>query len=403
MNYHRPFLTLVLVFGLAVIPARAAEGDELDAVQHTADGVYLDFAPFGKIELPRLFLVRRADGSLMFDAFSSTTAALQSGRYGVLEINGDRSLVVLHDEAILAEMIEGKVHIYRRLVPVAADNRDAGSILIDFSITRHLIFGLLAALLMLLAFIPTARRYGRGVGRETAPQGGFQNAVESLIIFVRDEIAKPNIGVKYARFVPYLLTAFFFILICNLLGLVPFGGAATSNIAITGTLAAFTFIITQFSASRDYWLHIFWPPGMPLLVKLILIPVEILGIFTKPVALAIRLFANMSAGYLVILSLIGMIFTFNSIFGTTGGLIIAPISLGMTLFILVLKLLVAFIQAYVFTVLSALFIGMAVAEHHHPEHGGLDHGPHDDHGHVTPVVDGVDQDLGMVSRSPVPA
>jgi F-type H+-transporting ATPase subunit a len=402
MTFSRLFLLLALSLCFIAQPAWAAE-DELDAVQHAADGVYLDFAPFGKIELPRMFLLRRADGSVTFEAFSSTTSALRSGRYGVIEVNGDEPLVILHDEAILAEMIDGKTHIYRTLVPVATTGEPAGSILIDFSITRHLIFGLLAALILLAIFIPMGRRYSRGIGRETAPQGKLQNATESLIVFIRDEVAKPNIGEKYARFMPYLLTAFFFILLCNLLGLVPFGSAATGNIAVTGVLAGFTFFITQFSGSRDYWAHILWPPGMPVFVKLILIPVEILGLFTKPIALAIRLFANMSAGYLVILSLLGMIFTFNAIFGATGGYAIAPVSVGMTLFILILKLLVAFIQAYVFTMLSALFIGMAVAEHHHPEHGGLEGGPHDDHGHITPVVNGADKDLGMVSRGTVPA
>jgi F-type H+-transporting ATPase subunit a len=392
-------LLLMATLCLSAQPALAAE-EELDAVQHASDGVYLDFAPFGKIELPRIFLVRDAEGRWSVDAFPSTTAALRSARYGILEINGDEPLVVVSDEAILAEMIEGKTHIYRTVVPI-----DGSTILVDFSISRHLLFGLLAALLCMLLFIPLARRYARGIGRESAPRGLFQNMMEAVIIFVRDEIAKPNIGEKYQRFMPYLLTAFFFILFCNILGLVPFGAAATSNIAVTGVLAGFTFVITQINGSKDYWKHIFWPPGMPLPVKIILIPVEIMGIFTKPFALAIRLFANMSAGYLVILSLIGLIFTFNAIFGAVGGWIISPISLGMTLFIYMLKTLVAFIQAYVFTVLSALFIGMSVAEHHHPEHGGIEPGPHGDHGHVTPVVDdhGTDQDLGMTSRSPVPA
>jgi F-type H+-transporting ATPase subunit a len=191
---------------------------------------------------------------------------------------------------------------------------------------------------------------------------------ESAVIFVRDEIAKPNIGDKYPRFLPFLLTAFFFILFSNILGLVPFGGAATSNISVTLVLALFTFVLGQFHASKDHWKHIFWPPGVPFAIKFILIPVEFIGLFTKHAALAIRLFANMMAGSLVILSLIGLIFTFNSIFGGVVAWGVTPVSLLMTLFISFVKLLVAFIQAYVFTMLSALFIGMAVAEH--AEHEG---------------------------------
>ena len=262
---------------------------------------------------------------------------------------------------------------------------DGGSILIDFSITRHLVFAFLGALIVALLFISLARRYERGVGRTSAPKGTFQNLFETLVIFVRDEIAKPNLGDKYRQFLPYLLTAFFFILTCNLLGLVPFGATATSNLMVTAVLALFTFVVTQVFASKDHWKHVFWPPGVPTAIKPILIPVEFLGLFTKPFALAIRLFANLTAGHLVILSLIGLIFSFRNLFGDGVGWGVAPVSVAFALFIYLLEILVAFIQAYIFTMLSALFIGMAVEEHEH-EHAHEEHVDEltHDHAHVTP-------------------
>lgn len=358
---QRYLLGLAFVAALFMLPATpaqaAAEGEELDTVEHTADGVYLDFAPFGAVELPRIFLIRDSGGSLRLEAFGSTSAALQSGRYVLVHEDADGHVEHVSDEAMLAEMMAGKVHLHSSIVPAS------GVLVVDFSITRHLVFGIIAALITLLVFVSLARQYKSGQGRVTAPRGVFQNMFESAVVFVRDEIAKPNIGDKYPRFLPFLLTAFFFILFCNILGLVPFGGAATSNISVTVVLAAFTFVLGQVFASKDHWKHIFWPPGIPFLIKFILIPVEFIGLFTKHAALAIRLFANMMAGSLVILSLIGLIFTFNAIFGGAVATGIAPVSLLMTLFISFVKLLVAFIQAYVFTMLSALFIGMAVAEH----------------------------------------
>jgi F-type H+-transporting ATPase subunit a len=354
-------LVSVMMISISSPVLAAAEGEELDTVEHTADGVYLDFAPFGSIELPRILLVRNDEG-MRLDAFANTTAALQSGMYTLVHESEDGHIEHVSDEAVLAQMIAGKVHLHSSIAPAE------GEIVVDFSVTRHLVFGILAALITLIVFITLARQYATGRGCESAPRGIFQNMFESAVIFVRDEIAKPNIGDKYPRFLPFLLTAFFFILFSNILGLVPFGGAATSNISVTLVLALFTFVLGQFHASKDHWKHIFWPPGVPFAIKFILIPVEFIGLFTKHAALAIRLFANMMAGSLVILSLIGLIFTFNSIFGGVVAWGVTPVSLLMTLFISFVKLLVAFIQAYVFTMLSALFIGMAVAEH--AEHEG---------------------------------
>jgi F-type H+-transporting ATPase subunit a len=198
--------------------------------------------------------------------------------------------------------------------------------------------------------------------------------LETVIVYVRDEIARPNLGEKTGKYLPYLLTVFFFILTCNLLGLVPFGATATANISITVVLAVFTFIVTQFAGTKDYWGHIFNPPGVPLALKPILIPIEFIGIFTKPFALAIRLFANMTAGHLVILNLIGLIFIIGRTFGTGAGYGTGVAASFMVLFVYGLELLVSFIQAYVFTILSALFIGMATAEHEHDHDHAEDHG-----------------------------
>lgn len=359
MNKAASLRSLMLMLcGLGIFwPAQgvAAESENISEVliHHTADGYYLALEPFITLELPRLFLVRTATG-FRLDAFSSTAAALRSGRYAAT-YEGER-----YEEAVALErLIAAHQHLYAQLVP-----RD-GLWALDLSITRHYVFGLLAALLVLAVFLPVARRYQRGVGRTTPPRGVWQNLAEVLIVFVRDEIARPNLGAKADKFLPYLLTAFFFILFCNLLGLVPDLGAATSNLAVTGVLAMFTFVIGVVYASKDHWKHILWPPGVPVFVKPILVPVEIMGLFTRHAALAIRLFANMTAGTLVILSLIGLIFMINALFGALAAWLTTLPSVLLTLFISAIKLLVAFIQAYVFTLLSALFIGMAVAEHTH--------------------------------------
>ena len=216
----------------------------------------------------------------------------------------------------------------------------------------------LTAIVIFLIFTTVARSYKKSE-KVQAPKG-FANLMESLVLFVRDDIAIPNIGShKYEKFMPYLLTVFFLILIGNLLGLVPIiSGTLTNDIIFTGTLALATFLITTFSGNKHYWKHIFATPGVPLWLAPIMIPVELIGMFTKPFSLMVRLFANITAGHIIIMSLIGLIFIFKSVY-------ISLVSVPMALFINILELLVAFIQAYVFTLLSALFIGGAVAEEHH--------------------------------------
>jgi F-type H+-transporting ATPase subunit a len=228
---------------------------------------------------------------------------------------------------------------------------------IDLSITKNIFSMLMSVLIILFVFLKTAGHYAKNGA--VAPKG-IASFMEPIIVFVRDDIAKINIGEKkYMKFMPYLLTVFFFIWFNNLLGLIPWIGGAnlTGNIAVTLVLATFTLIITNINGNKAYWGHIFWMPGAPWPVKILLMPIELVGVLTKPFALMIRLFANMTAGHIVVLSLISLIFIFESV-----GM--SAVSVPFALFISVLELLVAFLQAYVFTMLSALFIGTAVAEHH---------------------------------------
>lgn len=240
-----------------------------------------------------------------------------------------------------------------------------GQKFIDFSITKNVMFMLIASILLCVLFVSIAGAYKKRKGQ--APKG-LQSFFEPLVNFVIEDIAKPNIGHKYMKFVPFLCTVFFFILILNLLGLIPFIGNpnVSGNIAVTVVLSLFTFILITINANKDYWMHILWPPGVPIFVKPILIIVEFAGIFIKPIALAIRLFANISGGHIIILSLVSLIFIFGkmgaSLSGATAG---TAIAIPFVLFMNCIELLVAFLQAYIFTMLSALFIGQAVEEHHH--------------------------------------
>lgn len=231
---------------------------------------------------------------------------------------------------------------------------------LDFSITKTVLGMFFAALIGLWLFLALSRSYKKtGISHPK----GIQSFLEPVILFVRDEIAISNIGEhKYEKYMPYLLTVFFFILLNNIMGLIPFpppfGANVTGNIAVTMILAICTFVITQFSGNKNYWKHIFATPGVPFWLLPVMIPVEIIGIFSKPFALMIRLFANITAGHIIVLSLVCLIFIFKS-------LAVAPVSIAFVIFMDCLELLVAFLQAYVFTLLSALFISLAVQEEHH--------------------------------------
>ncbi|OYT10529.1 MAG: ATP synthase F0 subunit A [Bacteroidetes bacterium 4572_112] len=238
--------------------------------------------------------------------------------------------------------------------------------ILDFSITKNVVALFVSSFIIFFLFVSVAKTYKRRKGQ--APSG-VQNFLEPIILFIRDDIAKDSIGHKYEKYMPYLLTIFFFILINNLMGLVPIlpGGAnLTGNISVTLVLAMFTFVITTFSANKNYWVHIINMPGVPWWLKfpLPLMPlVEIMGVFTKPFVLMVRLFANITAGHIVILGFMSMIFIFGEI-SPVAGYGVSVVSVAFSLFLSILEILVAFIQAYVFTLLSALYFGMAMEEEH---------------------------------------
>lgn len=226
---------------------------------------------------------------------------------------------------------------------------------LDISITKNVVSLFISIIILLVVFISVAKAYKTREGK--APKG-LQSLLEPIILFVRDDIAKPQLGYRYAGFMPYLLTVFFFVWLNNLMGLIPFfpGGAnLTGNIAVTMMLALCTFVLTTVNGNKNYWGHVF-KPHVPWWLYPLMIPVEIIGLFTKPIALMIRLFANITAGHILILSLISLIFILKSVF-------VAGIAIPFVIFISVIELVVGFIQAFIFTILSALFIGMAVEEH----------------------------------------
>ena len=252
-----------------------------------------------------------------------------------------------------------------KIVAVDAEGKvDASVKLFDFSLTRNVVQMLLALILLVVLMLNVAKKYIAG-GAKTAPSG-FQGLVEPVITFVRDEVGKPNLGKSYEKYMPYLLTIFFFILINNIIGLIPGTANVTGNIAFTLVLAFVSLLVILFSSNIHFWGHIFWPPGVPFLVKFILIPVELLGIFIKPAALMIRLFANMVAGHIVITCFILLIFIFGAM-STVAGWGFAPVSIAFTVFIYLIEVLVAFIQAFIFTNLTAVFIGQAMEGAHHEE------------------------------------
>lgn len=240
-----------------------------------------------------------------------------------------------------------------------------GPVLLDFSPTKHLVFAVLAAVIVALVFIISARSVARAQA-EGRPPRGFGGAMEATALWIRQEVILPNVGPHGEGYVPYLLTTFFFILACNLLGLVPWGATATGNIAVTGALAVLAFVIIEVSGMRalgfkGYMHTIFYlPPGLPTVMKpimlLVMTPIELIGKLAKPFALAVRLFANMTAGHALVLALIGLTFTFQSY-------LVGGAASAMATLVMMLELFVAFLQAFVFTLLTAVFIGLMRAEH----------------------------------------
>lgn len=229
-----------------------------------------------------------------------------------------------------------------------------GNKVYDFSITINVLSIFLNFGILCLVFLTVARGYRTNEGQ---PPRGIQSLFEPIIIYVRDEIVKPSIGDRYQKYLPYLLTLFFFVWFGNLMGLLPGASNMTGNIAVTLTLAFFTFVLTIFSSNKYYWGHIFNPPGVPWWLKPIMVPIEVIGLFTKPFSLLLRLFVAITAGHIVALSLLALIFIFHSYMVGFGSALIVT-------FISLIEVLVATIQAYVFTLFSSMYIGMAMEQHH---------------------------------------
>ncbi|MBX2938907.1 MAG: F0F1 ATP synthase subunit A [Ferruginibacter sp.] len=340
---------LVAVFGLMTVltPAKVlaggAPGEKLDPAKiildHIKDAHEFHFFTLGDFHatIPLPVIVFSPEKGL--SVFSSSRF-----EHGHAAYNG-------------YELKEGKI--------VAQD----GSALYDFSMTKNVVQMILALIVLVLLMNGIAKKYKKGIGVTSAPTG-WQNAVEPVITFVRDEVAKPNLGKKWVKYMPYLLTLFFFILINNLFGLIPGAANVTGNTAFTIVLGVISLIVIMFSTNSHFWGHIFWPPGVPLPVKLILIPIELLGaVVIKPAALIIRLFANMVAGHIIILSFVSLIFIFGAM-SKVAGIGFSPISVAFTVFIYFIELLVAFIQAFIFTNLTAVFIGQAFEGGHDDHHSG---------------------------------
>ncbi|REL33314.1 ATP synthase F0 subunit A [Rhodohalobacter sp. SW132] len=338
----RQALRHLLIFSLLILvlnPAAHANqsdadtGDEpvIDVMGKVVDHDYLEVLG-AKIYLPKILLV---DGSWYF--YSNTQSAIESGDF---------------------QRVEG-----------AIVRSDGAPVTLDMSITSHLMYVWFGIILTLFCTIWAARRYRRGIGESSEPKGAAHNIFEVFFVFIRDDIAKEYISPdKYKRYVPYLFSVFMAISFMNLFGLFPWGVSATADLTVTATLAGITFFITQFSGSKDHWRHVFLFPGVHPLIRIILTPVEILGLFTKPFALAIRLFANMLSGKILIVCILGLIFIFTDIFGPMIGVGSSVVWVALTAALYILKAFIALLQAYIFTLLSAVFIGMAAEEHHHEEH-----------------------------------
>jgi len=265
------------------------------------------------------------------------------------------------------EIVDGRYKMDEKKEIVSTE----GFKIYDLSLTKNVVQMLIALTILVVLMTGIAKKYKKGQGVSSAPKG-WQNAVEPVITFVRDEVAKPNLGHKWQKYLPYLLTVFFFILINNIFGLLPGSANVTGNIAFTIVLGVISFIVILFSTNKHFWGHIFWFPGVPTIVRIfIMLPVELLGVFTKPFALIVRLFANMVAGHIIILSFISLIFIFGSMTAVAGWGF-SPLSVLFAVFIYLIEIMVAFIQAFIFTNLTAVFIGQAFE-------GGHDH--HEAEGH----------------------
>ena len=311
-------------------------------IDHVKDGHEFHFFSIGDFHATIPLPVILYSPQKGFTIFSSS----RFGHHGTEEYNGYK-------------LEEGKI--------LAVD----GAQVYDFSMTRNVVQMIVALIILVLLMSGIAKKYKAGIGVTTAPKG-WQNAVEPIITFIRDDVAKPNLGKKWQKYFPYLLTIFFFILINAFFGMIPSSANVAGNTAFTLVLGVISLIVIVASTNSHFWAHIFWPPGVPILVKLILIPVELAGVLViKPGALIIRLFANMIAGHIIILSFISLIFIFGGM-NKVAGWGFSPVSVIFTVFIYLIEILVIFIQAYIFTNLTAVFIGQSFEGGHNDIDGHAD-------------------------------
>ncbi len=328
-------------------------------LEHVGDGHEFHFLTIGAtpVSIPLPVILYSPVAGRGWSLFMSSAF-----KHGHVEYNGYR---LLEDEFIKANRLDEKIFKAGKIYAVnEAGIPDPFIPVYDISLTRNVVQVLISVLLLIWIMTSIAGKYAKGDGVKTAPSG-FQSAIEPVITFVRDEVGKPNLGSRYEKYMPFLLTVFFFILINSLISLVPGTANVAGNIAFTAVLGLISFVVILFSSNKHYWAHIANPP-VPFLVKFIMIPVEIMGLFTKPFALIIRLFANMISGHIIIMSFISLIFIFGAMnsglgYGTS------PFFVLLTIFIYLIELLVAFIQAFIFANLTAVFIGQAFEGSHHEE------------------------------------
>jgi F-type H+-transporting ATPase subunit a len=371
------FIVTILALPLILVASGSKESEEGKfnlvefAMHHISDSYSWDF--YSKkdgskvgISLPRILWDKSRH---KLNLFMSTHAALRAGYVDEKEFNAEarEGDLLIPGANIKIEELNEKLKIASdtlasHKMPVEYEETLKNLRPLDFSITKNVLFIFLVTGIMIWLFISIAKQYKKNPDK--APKGA-QSLFEPIIVFIRDDIAKENIPHHYEKYLPYLLNVFFFIWFLNMMGMVPFSGNVTGNIAVTASLAILTLLITNFSANKTYWHHIFWFPGVPVFIKPIMFIVEFIGVFTKPFALTIRLFANMTAGHMVIISFISLIFIFGKL-GTIPavGFATSLVSIIFSLFIDLIELFIALLQAYIFTMLSALFIGQAVETEH---------------------------------------
>ena len=353
------FLASSLFFHFEAKASEEAHGEEKNfdistmIFHHISDAHEWEFAHFGDTHLSISLPVILFSSDRGIETFSFSNLKSHEGHPMVYQ---DYSTD--HHGKIISTLPGREIFAF---MPDAHAAHQEGAVKVyNISITKNIASLFLSVLILFAVFIPVAKGYSK---RKGAAPKGIQSFFEPIVVFIRDEIALPNIGAKSDRYMPFLLTVFFFIWFNNLLGLIPGGANLTGNIAVTFSLALITLLITVFSGNKDYWMHIIWTPGIPMWLRPIMIPVELVGIISKPFSLMVRLFANITAGHVIILSLLGLTFIFKSI----------GVGVAATLFSTVMSLLelfVAILQAYVFTLLSAMYFGQATAEHEHDHADG---------------------------------